>query len=144
MRFTGRRLRHVTPQELRPQFHNQRKSGEREKNLFVFLSFFLVFKYPGTVPYIFWHPLLTPDSLWPFTQCEVFIYLFIYLFIYFFSCAGSLFLLRLFSSCSEQGLLSSCGARAPYCRGFSCRALALGAQVSVVAARESIVVAQGL
>ena len=25
-----------------------------------------------------------------------------------------------FSSCSEQGLLSSCGVRAPHCSGFSC------------------------
>ena len=25
-----------------------------------------------------------------------------------------------FSSCSEQGLLSSCGARASHCGGFSC------------------------
>ena len=26
----------------------------------------------------------------------------------------------LVSSCSEQGLLSSCGAQASHCRGFSC------------------------
>ena len=32
-----------------------------------------------------------------------------------------------FSSCSEQGLLSSCGAQASHCGGFSsCRAQALG------------------
>ena len=36
------------------------------------------------------------------------------------------------SSCSEQGLLSSCGARTSHRRGFSgCRAWALGAWVSV-------------
>ena len=41
--------------------------------------------------------------------------------------AGSLLLLGLFPSCDEQGLLSSCGARASHCSGFSCcRARALG------------------
>ena len=36
------------------------------------------------------------------------------------------------SSCSKQGLLSSCGAQTSHCRGFSgCRAWALGAWVSV-------------
>ena len=49
----------------------------------------------------------------------------IYLFIS--GCAGSLLLLRLFSSCGEQGLLSSCTAQASYCSGLSCcRAPALG------------------
>ena len=39
-----------------------------------------------------------------------------------------------FSSCSEQGLRSSCGARASHCGGFSCfRAQALGPVGSVVA-----------
>ena len=40
---------------------------------------------------------------------------------------GSSLLHELFSSCSEQGLLSSCGAWASHCGGFSCcRAWALG------------------
>ena len=40
-----------------------------------------------------------------------------------------------FSSCSEKGLLPSCGARASLCSGFSCcRAQALGVQASVVVA----------
>ena len=34
---------------------------------------------------------------------------------FFFGCAGSSLLCRLFSSCSEQGLLSSCGAWASHC-----------------------------
>ena len=39
-----------------------------------------------------------------------------------------------FSSCSERGLLLSCGAWASHCGGFSCcRAQALGTQTSVVA-----------
>ena len=43
--------------------------------------------------------------------------------------------MRAFSSCSEQGLLSSCGARASHCSGFSChKAWVLGARGSVVAA----------
>ena len=43
--------------------------------------------------------------------------------------------MRAFSSCSEQGLLSSCGARAAHCSGFSCcKARVLGAQASAVAA----------
>ena len=40
-----------------------------------------------------------------------------YLFI--FGCAGLSFMLGLFSSCSERGLLSSCGAQAPGHVGFS-------------------------
>ena len=41
-------------------------------------------------------------------------------FLSFFSgCAGSLLLCRLFSSCGK-GLLSSCGAWASHCSGFSC------------------------
>ena len=38
---------------------------------------------------------------------------------------------RAFSSCSEQGLLSGCGARASHCTGFSCRrAGAVGVRAS--------------
>ena len=44
----------------------------------------------------------------------------IYLYIYFFGCARSLLLCRLFSSFDELGLLSSCGAGASHCNGFSC------------------------
>ena len=40
-----------------------------------------------------------------------------------------------FSSCSEQGLLSSCGVQAFHCRGFSCcGAQSLGIPASVVVA----------
>ena len=46
--------------------------------------------------------------------------------IYLFLVVLSLLLHGLFSSCSEQGLLSSCGAQASHCSGFSCcRAQAL-------------------
>ena len=38
----------------------------------------------------------------------------------FFGCIGSSFLCGLFSSCSQQGLLPSCGAQASHCSGFSC------------------------
>ena len=39
---------------------------------------------------------------------------------------------RAFSSCSEQGLLSGCGAQASHCTGFSCcRAGAVGVRASV-------------
>ena len=37
-----------------------------------------------------------------------------------FGCAGSLLLCRLLSSCGKWGLLSSCGACATHCSGFSC------------------------
>ena len=37
-----------------------------------------------------------------------------------FGCAGSSLLRGLFSSCSERGLLSSCGGWAFHCSGFSC------------------------
>ena len=41
-----------------------------------------------------------------------------------------------FPSCSEWGLLSSCGVQASHCGGFSCcRAWAPGSRASVVAAR---------
>ena len=43
-------------------------------------------------------------------------------------CAG------FFSSRSERGLFSSCGAQAPHCSGSSCSAWALGMQASVFVA----------
>ena len=50
-----------------------------------------------------------------------------YLFFYFLAALGLHCSTRAFSSCSEQGLLSSCGVRASHCGGFSCcRAQALG------------------
>ena len=45
---------------------------------------------------------------------------------------------RAFPSCGEQGLLSSCGAPAPHCGGFSC-----GAQAAV-GAGAAVVVGHGL
>ena len=54
---------------------------------------------------------------------------------FFLSCAGSLFLCRLFSSCGQWGLSSNWGVRSSHCGGFSCcRSWALGMQPSVVAA----------
>ena len=47
--------------------------------------------------------------------------------LFIFLCAGSSLLLRLFPSCGERGLLSSCGVRTSHCGGFSCwEAWALG------------------
>ena len=40
-------------------------------------------------------------------------------------CTGSWLLRGIFSSCGQQGLLSSCGARASHCGGFFCGARAL-------------------
>ena len=45
-----------------------------------------------------------------------------------FGCTGSLLLLRHFSSCSKQGLLSSCGAWSSHCGGFCCSSWALEPQ----------------
>ena len=53
-------------------------------------------------------------------KCLLFIYLLI------FGYTGSSLLHRLFSRLGEQGLLSSCGARASHCDGFSGGAQALG------------------
>ena len=50
-----------------------------------------------------------------------------------FGCAASSLLRRLFSSCSQQGLFSSCRAQSPHHRGFSC-CRARGAWASVAAA----------
>ena len=59
-------------------------------------------------------------------------YLFYYLFIW---SVPDLLLCRLFCSCSERGLLSSCGARASHRGGFSCcGAQALGTWSSAVEA----------
>ena len=55
-----------------------------------------------------------------------FLYNFVYLFI--FGCPVSLLLLKLFSSCGEQELLSTCGMQASHCGGYSC----CGARASVV------------
>ena len=56
-------------------------------------------------------------------------------YLFFFGCARSLLLWELFSSCIEQGLLSSWGAQASHCSGFSrCKAWAVGAQASAVLA----------
>ena len=61
-------------------------------------------------------------------------YVFCNNFIYF-GCAGSLSLLRPFSSSGEWELLSSCSVWASHFGGFSCcRAWALGNRDSVVAA----------
>ena len=59
-----------------------------------------------------------------------------YTLIFFFGCAGSSLLPGLPSSCSEQGLLSSCGAPAYHCGSFSCwGAQALGCVGSVDVSR---------
>ena len=56
------------------------------------------------------------------------LYLFFLILILFIcGCAGFLLLCGLFSSCRQQGLLSSCGVQASHCSGFSlCGAPALG------------------
>ena len=65
----------------------------------------------------------------------IYVYNFIYLLIY--GCAGSSLLHGLFPSCEEQGLPSSCGARAFHCSGFSlCGDRLSDRMTSVVAACE--------
>ena len=56
----------------------------------------------------------------------VFLFVFFLKLAYFFGCAGSSLLCRLFSSCGDEQPLSSCGAWASHCGGFSCGAQALG------------------
>ena len=46
--------------------------------------------------------------------------------LFIFGCAGSSLLCRLCPRCSQQGLLSSCGAPASHCGGFVFGAQALG------------------
>ena len=64
----------------------------------------------------------------PFREAASYIEkIFIYLFL---AELGLCFCLQAFSSCGDQGLLSSCGAWASHCSGFCCcRAQALGAWV---------------
>ena len=59
--------------------------------------------------------------------------------LYLFFCAESSLLCRLSRSCSQQGLLSDCIARASQCSGFSCR----GAQ-ALPCVRAFVAVAPGL
>ena len=65
-------------------------------------------------------------------------------------CRQSSLMCGLFATGGEQGLLSSCGAQASHCGGFSCcGALVLGSQASVFAApglqsSGSVVVVHGL
>ena len=60
------------------------------------------------------------------------IYIYIYNLVFSFGCSGSL-LYKLFSSCSEWGLLASRGVQASRCSGFSYgRAQAPGVWASVV------------
>ena len=57
--------------------------------------------------------------------------------VFIFGCAGSPLLCWLFSSCSEQELVSSCSVWASHCCGFSCSgAWLLGVQASVVATHQ--------
>ena len=46
--------------------------------------------------------------------------LLLYIILFIFGCVGSSLLPRLFCSCREWGLLSSCGPWASHCGGFSC------------------------
>ena len=59
---------------------------------------------------------------------------YIYIYINFSGCAGSTLQYRLFSHCGEWELLSSCGAQASHCGGFSCCDRAPGRVGSVAVA----------
>ena len=55
-------------------------------------------------------------------------------FFFFLDCSGCSLLCRLFSTCGEQGLFSSCSVQTSYCGGFShCGAQALSMRASAVA-----------
>ena len=74
------------------------------------------------------HP--TPSMLK--TELLVLLYFFFRI-LFIFRCIGSSLLLRLFFSCSQQRILSSCCAQASHCSSFSrCRAQALGVRALVV------------
>ena len=47
-------------------------------------------------------------------------YYFLNIYLFYFLVVGSLLLMWTFSSCDEQGLLSSCSAQASHCSGFPC------------------------
>ena len=66
---------------------------------------------------------LRPEIVFQSYSSSFFIILFL------FGHTGYSLLQGVFSSCSEQGLLSGCGAQVSHCGGFSCcRAWALGLQ----------------
>ena len=78
---------------------------------------------------------ISPPSLSYIICMSVRLIFFSFTYLCIFGYAGSSLVLRLFSSCSEQGLLSGCGVRTSHCSGFSCHAArALGARALVVAA----------
>ena len=64
---------------------------------------------------------------------------FLKIILFIFGCAGSSLLRGLFSSCGEEGLLSSCGVRASRCSGFSCEATRQGSRRA-----GAVVVARGV
>ena len=77
-----------------------------------------------------------------------FFFFFFKFFIFLFYCLGVLGLhccMQTFSSCGEEGLLSSWSARASHCSGFSCwGALDLGSQASAVGPVGSVAAARRL
>ena len=71
------------------------------------------------VPCLRFLPLLSCGCLPCVCLCLLFFFKFDFS-LFIFGGTGSLLLQRLFSSCGMQGLLSSCGAWASHCGGFSC------------------------
>ena len=83
--------------------------------------------------YLLWRDVYSRPLVIFFLNVIVLLQLFT---IYFWLCWVFVAVRRLFPSCRERGVLSSSGARASHCGGFSCcRVQALGAQASVVTAR---------
>ena len=110
--------------ELTRKFH-QLKSGKFLTTKY-FNSIFILSIILGTIiksSYELFHLCNGNEIIIPqirgFESCNLRIY------IYFFGCAECSSLCRFFSSCGEQGLLSSGGAQASHCSGFSRGAWAL-------------------
>lgn len=76
------------------------------------------------------------DGIWARSK-RITIFFYIFMILFTFGCAlAHCYYVETFSSCSEQGLYSSCSAQASHCSGFCLvQAETLGAQASAVAPR---------
>ena len=85
--------------------------------------------------HFYWHGHSAIRSWSTFIYMYIYHYIFICLFVCFLAVLGLHCCTQAFSRCREQALLSHWGVKTSHCGGFSCcRAQALGAQGSVVAA----------
>ena len=86
-----------------------------------FFTYLCLLQFLSSLLYNFQCTYLSSTWLHIFLTILLFLMLLLlYIILFIFDCIGSSLLPRLFSSCREWGLLSSCGAWASHCGGLSC------------------------